>query len=91
MIWFQAGHSDPVLAMANHLTINEGPANLPLFAYCADGHWLILTKKRLLDLCNAVWAAKGVSYVFQGQTFQIGGMMELLLCSIPPDVIKSLS
>jgi hypothetical protein len=90
MICYQSGPSDPISAMANHLSVNDGPADLPLFAYRVGETWRTLTKKKLLDRCNAVWAAKGETYVFPGHSFRIGGTTELLLRGIPPDIVKSL-
>ena len=90
ILCFQSGASDPIWCMENHLRINDIPLDLPLFSYVCGGMWTALSKKKLLNWCNAIWIANGEPHVISGHSFRIGGTTELLLRGIPPDVIKTL-
>ena len=85
----QNDSSDPIAALENHLHINNPPANIPLFSYLSPRGWHCLSKKKLLAHCNAIWSSHGIPSC-SGHSFHIGGMTELLLSGVPPDIVKAL-
>ncbi|KII91421.1 hypothetical protein PLICRDRAFT_173273 [Plicaturopsis crispa FD-325 SS-3] len=89
MICRQNGASDPIDALENHLLVNNPPPNIPLFSFKSKSGFTCLTKKRLLLVCNRIWAAHGFVR-FQGHGFRIGGTTELLLRGVDPEIVKSM-
>ncbi|KAJ7687832.1 hypothetical protein B0H17DRAFT_678235 [Mycena rosella] len=60
MLCRQNGRSDPIRAVENHLSINDIPRDMPLFSYQNKrGDLVCLTRKKLLDRCNEIWARHG--------------------------------
>jgi len=82
----------PVKALFIHLkSINRAcPRNMPLFSYHApSGAWTPMVKKTFLDFCDSVWKAAGLGHVL-GHSFRIGGVIELLLAGVNPDVVAAM-
>jgi hypothetical protein len=85
----QNGCSNPLPALTNHLLINKIPDHLPLFSYHSHKGLLALTSRKLLARCNSIWSQHGLPSC-SGHSFRIGGTTELLLCSVPPHIVKLL-
>lgn len=83
----QTGRVDPESALQRHLTMNNPPADGPLFAYAFKGSHRHLTKRKFLDVTSK--AAKAAGLVpLQGHGIRIGATLEYLLRGVPFDVMK---
>ncbi|KAG1875516.1 hypothetical protein DFJ58DRAFT_712984 [Suillus subalutaceus] len=86
----QHAPSDPIASLNNHLSVNPLRPSSHLFAYQSPSGALVpLTKRKFLSRCNDVWSQHGHP-VISGHSFHIGGTTELLLCSVPPHIVKTL-
>ncbi|KAF8881989.1 hypothetical protein BD779DRAFT_1445069 [Infundibulicybe gibba] len=86
----QNGRSDPITALARHISRNSLTADLPLFSYdIGDGRHLALTRTKFLNRCNEIWTRQGWPRL-TGHCFRIGGTTELLVAGVPPDVVKAM-
>jgi hypothetical protein len=85
----QYGASDPIEAIRLHLAINVCGDDLPIFSYITASGVRFLTRAKLLERCNRVWALNGMPSS-SGHSFRVGGMTELLILRVPPDVVKTM-
>ncbi|KAG2345630.1 hypothetical protein BDR05DRAFT_974962 [Suillus weaverae] len=88
----QLGPSDPISSLIAHLVaspeILASPASSHLFAYSGGaGRLISLTKCKFLLVCNSVWMAQGLPRI-SGHCFCIGRTTKLLLCNVPPHIVK---
>jgi hypothetical protein len=82
--------TDPIAAFENHCTVNKLTSTDLLASFTLPtGERETLTKRKFLSRCNQIWTAHGLPR-FTGHSFRIGGTTHLLLCRVPPDVVKSL-
>lgn len=80
--------TSPFTALDYHLRVNQNvPDSAPFFAFQQDDSWEALTKGVFLKRCNEVWAAAGLTVITGGHSFRIGGVTELLLRGVPPEVV----
>ncbi|KAF7334413.1 putative reverse transcriptase domain protein [Mycena venus] len=80
--------SDPVQAVENTISVNNIPADQPLFSYrTKNGGLICLTRRKFLKRCNEIWSRHGFP-AFTGHSFRIGGTTELLLAGVHPDVVQ---
>lgn len=80
--------TSPFTALDYHLRVNEGiPDSAPFFAFRQDDSWAPLTKPAFLHRCNAIWESAGLTVITGGHSFRIGGVTELLLRGVPPEVV----
>jgi hypothetical protein len=89
MLCRQEGASDVIAALVEHLAVNIFPSNYPLFSYHTACGLHYLTRAKLLDRCNEIWALNGLPGS-SGHSFHIGGTTELLISGVPPDVVKTM-
>ena len=87
MLCRQNGESDPIRWLMHHGSINRMDAKMLIFAYRKGSGYLCLTRQALMRRCNEVWGHHGIPAI-SGHSFRIGGTTELLLCGVPPDVVK---
>ena len=80
---------DPLAALSTHLSINNPPADLPLFSFVCGSSFRVLSRSRFLAHCNEIWTPLGFPSI-TGHSFRIGGTTELLVRGVPPDIVKSL-
>ncbi|KAJ6538486.1 hypothetical protein DFH09DRAFT_1323724 [Mycena vulgaris] len=81
---------DPIHAVEAHLKTNDVPADMPLFSHRDHrGGLLCLTRKKFLRRCNEIWGPHGFP-TCTGHSFRIGGMTELLLAGVNPDVVQAM-
>lgn len=83
----QDNTSDPVLALNNHLSVNNIPQSSILFTFKDAFGTSVLLKTQFLDKCNQIWKNCGLSQT-SGHSFRIGGTSHLLICGVSPDIIK---
>lgn len=83
----QENASDPVLAIQNHLSVNEIPQSSILFTFKDAFGTSVLLKKQFIDRSNQIWKSCGLTQT-SGHSFRIGGTSHLLLCGVNPDIIK---
>lgn len=83
----QDNSSDPVIALENHISINNLPQSSILFAFQDAFGSSIMLKQQFIDRCNGIWAKLGLTQT-SGHSFRIGGTSHLLICGVNPDVIK---
>lgn len=80
--------TSPFAAMAYHLRVNHNiPDSAPFFSFRQDNSWVPLSKGAFMDRCNEVWEASGLTMISGGHSFRIGGVTELLLRGVPPEVV----
>ncbi|EIN07606.1 hypothetical protein PUNSTDRAFT_70253 [Punctularia strigosozonata HHB-11173 SS5] len=87
VILHQRSSSDPIGALRHHLYWNKPGSDDHLFAYRTTCSICPLTRCFFMRKCSTIWSQASLPR-FMGHLFRIGGTMELLLASIPPDVIK---
>jgi hypothetical protein len=80
---------DPMLTHRAHTAINNAPNNTHLYAYNFHSQFHPLMRNTFLARCNSIWATRGYP-CSTGHSFQIGGMTELLLARVHPDVVKAM-
>ena len=80
----------PCVALQNHLTTNSDiPETASLFAFStSDGQWEHMTKYQFMDFCMQIWYKAALAHVL-GHSFHIGGMVELLLAGVPPEIVAA--
>lgn len=85
----QSGLTDPRAAFDNHISVNNPPANGPLFAYRYKNAYRALTKREFLKRLSTVSLMAGLDPL-QGHSIRIGGTLEYLLRGVPFDVVKTM-
>lgn len=87
----QSHASNPLPLLQHHLSINKLPSSSTLFGYLSSSTSTptILSKRRFLARCNAIWSKLGYDRI-TGHSFRIGGTSKLLSSGIPPDVVKTM-
>jgi hypothetical protein len=85
----QQGISDPQAALANHLLVNNPPADQPLFSWKHPNGLRPLTKSEFLKRINLAASELGLESL-KGHGIRIGGTLEYLLRGVPFDVVKSI-
>jgi hypothetical protein len=85
----QCGRSDAISAIDEHLALNIFSDSSPIFSYHTASGERFLTRAKFLERCNAVWAIHGLPSS-TGHSFRIGGTTELLMSSVPPDIVKTM-
>jgi hypothetical protein len=85
----QEGTYDPQAALLNHFTINNPPADQPLFAWRHPNGLRPLTKSEFLKRINLAAADLGLQSL-KGHGIRIGATVEYLLRGVPFDVVKSI-
>ncbi|KAF9030051.1 hypothetical protein BJ165DRAFT_1324728, partial [Panaeolus papilionaceus] len=91
MILKQDHATNPLPLLQHHLAINNLPRSSNLFNYISSSHSkpTVLSKRRFLARCNAIWSPLGYPRI-TGHSFRIGGTSKLLASGIPPDVVKTM-
>lgn len=80
--------TSPFAALEYHLRVNQGiPDSAPFFSFRQGDSWAPLTKDWFLTRCNEVWTEAGLTVIQGGHSFRIGGVTELLLRGVPPEVV----
>ena len=74
--------------LKNHIRVNGVRHDDFLFSFTSTTGWVVLSKKIFLCRCNTIWSALGYPRT-TGHCFRIGGTTELLVASIPPDIVKA--
>lgn len=85
----QAGPTNPRAALDNHLQINSPPPSGHLFAYKYKKGYRPMTKHDFLKRLDSAAREAGLTPL-HGHSIRIGGTLELLLCGIPFDVVKTM-
>ncbi|KAG1764946.1 hypothetical protein EDD22DRAFT_978917 [Suillus occidentalis] len=81
----QLGCLDSIASLLVHFL---SPSSSHLFTYHAGGGKLVsLMKRKFLLVYNSVWSTCGLPRL-SGHCFCIGGTTELLLCNVPPHIVK---
>ena len=78
------------MALQNHLITNTDiPLTSSLFAHTtANGHWEHMTKSKFMAFCADVWSKAALAHVL-GHSFRIGGVVELFLAGVPPEIVAA--
>ncbi|EIM85176.1 DNA breaking-rejoining enzyme [Stereum hirsutum FP-91666 SS1] len=80
--------TSPFTALEYHLRVNHDlPESAPFFAFRQGDSWEPLTKPAFLNRCNEIWGVAGLTMISGGHSFRIGGVTELLLRGVPPEVV----
>jgi hypothetical protein len=87
MICRQHGETDPIGALLEHERVNGAAAALPLFSYLGNSGLVCLTKRRMVERCNEIWARHSLPRL-TGHAFRVGGTTELLVAGVPPHIVK---
>lgn len=85
----QVGIDNPISALENHLVVNHPAEEEALFTYRKEGKRLIMTRQQFLEVCNRIWASRGIPRI-TGHSFWIRGTTALLAAGVPPDVVKGM-
>jgi hypothetical protein len=85
----QEGVFDPQAALKNHLTVNNPPADQPLFAWRHPNGIRPLTRSEFLKRINLAASELGLDSL-KGHGIRIGATLEYLLRGVPFDVVKSI-
>ncbi|KAF9525830.1 hypothetical protein CPB83DRAFT_908917 [Crepidotus variabilis] len=83
----QSGLTNPEVALAHHLQLNEPPPAGALFAYQYKGSHRPLTKPKMIQVLSNAAKAAGLD-PRQGHGIRIGSTLEYLLRGVPFDVMK---
>ena len=83
----QDGPTDPLSAFNRHISINDPPADGPLFAYKSAKGYRPMTWQTFVVRLNKVAQAAGLNHV-HGHSICIGATLEYLLRGVPFDVVK---
>ncbi|THV00695.1 hypothetical protein K435DRAFT_656730 [Dendrothele bispora CBS 962.96] len=84
----QPGFMNATKTTHRHVSMNGLKPEDPLMSYRDQyGTLKVLTKDRLLKICNDVWVPLGYPKV-TGHCFRIGGTTYLLQCGVDPEVVK---
>lgn len=86
----QNGPSDPVQAMAAHVTLNNPSENEHLFSYTLNNSRQPLSHKKCIERLNALASRAGIKEKIHGHSIRIGGTLEYLLRNIPFEVVKTM-
>ena len=80
-----------IAALKNHLSVNSSiPSSSALFAYTTPSREpKNLLRHDFLKFVTDIWSSAMLVHVL-GHSFQIGGMVELLLAGVPPEVVQPL-
>lgn len=84
----QNGLADPASAFANHLAINNPPANGALFSYIHGSAHRPLTKTAFKKRLSDAFKAANIEFIHV-HGIRIGSTLEYLLRGIPLDVMKA--
>jgi hypothetical protein len=78
----------PCTALHNHLAINASvPPTVSLFTYCTGpGQWKNMLKDNFLTFITNIWTSALLTHVL-GHSSHIGSTVELLLASVPPEIV----
>lgn len=80
--------TSPLAALDFHLQVNTGiPDSAPFFSFKEESSWAPLTKEWFMARCNEVWEKAGLTVIGGGHSFRIGGVTELLMRGVPPEVV----
>jgi hypothetical protein len=85
----QDGVFDPQAALTNHFTVNNPPADQPLFAWRHTNGIRPLTRSEFLKRINLAASELGLDSL-KGHGIRIGATLEYLLRGVPFDVVKSI-
>lgn len=86
----QDGPTDPLTALENHLAINVGPSDAPLFAYKGRGDDLVPLSR--MDFLRRLEKAAADAHLdpLQGHGIRIGATLEYLLRGLSFETVKQL-
>ena len=84
----QDGDTNPTVALAQHLLVNQPSEASHLFAYKATNTHRPLTKLKFLERVEAAAHAAGLEPL-QGHGIRIGSTLKYLLRGVPFDVMKT--
>ena len=85
------GSLSPAKAFRNHIRVNVGaPTEGHLFAFRSkEGNFVPMVKSWFIARCHQIWQNFGL-LLPSGHSFRIGGATELLLASVPPEVVAAI-
>lgn len=80
----------PVAALRNHLSINHDiPSSMSFFAYRDHNNsFSHMLRAQFLKFVTGIWQTAELDRV-AGHSFRIGGVVELLLAGVPPEVVAA--
>lgn len=84
----QKGITDPEIALANHMRVNNPPRNAHLFAFKHDKGMRPMTRSIFLTRIHKIVADIGLAKL-PGHGIRVGATLEYLLRGLPFDVVKA--